>query len=356
MKQSSIVPARDLAFPMHEILNLPQPADIEMATVSGPTTSLTLRGAVPGEPEASYFVKTLKKGTPPGPHLNLGLREVRFYALIDSLSPDPYPNIPRCIKRHIRHDEGNYYLVLEDCSVSHQSYERVDFNSLKPWKTALAALADFHRGFTQKLEADQIHALADDRNKVEQYIQKLIAAFETFKTDHYDIMDDSVLSLMESLIPRIRAFELEKVDRINQNVLTTLLHRDAHLRNFLYPRSAGGRAVIVDWQFWGLGIGVFDLRPLLGSALPPEMRMEQETLVQFYYEAALEGIEADYSWADCWNDYRKGVIDNLFMSVWQYTGFGWEFERWKDTLKSAVENYYAMDCEEITSQYGMGDF
>lgn len=338
---------KGLAFPLHEILGLPESADLQVEHVSGPTTALTLRVTVPGEPDASYFVKTLKEGTGPGPHLSLGLREVRFYALIDSLSPEPYPNIPRCIHRHIRKDDANYYLVLRDYSTTHQSHENVNFESLQPWRTALAALADFHRGFTQKLSADRIRSLGDDRQQVESYVSKLAEAYETFRRDHREVLDGEILDLLQRSIPLIRDSELEKAERVQKNELTTILNRDAHLKNFLYPRKENRQALIVDWQFWGLGIGAFDLRHLLGSALGPTLRMRQAELVRHYYDAYRDGLDVDYSWADCWNDYRKGIIDNLFMPVWQYTGFGWAYERWKGTLMAAVENYHALDCAQV---------
>ena len=69
--------------------------------------------------------------------------------------------------------------------------------------------------------------------------------------------------------------------------------------------------------------------------------------VKFYYETYIDGFDVDYSWEDCWNDYRKGIIDNLFMPVWQYTGFGWEYVRWIDTLTAALENYDALDCQAL---------
>ena len=337
----------DLEFPIHEMLDLPESTELHVETVSSSTTALTLRVTALGDPGTSYFVKTLKEGGGTGPHLRLGLREVRFYALIERLSPGAYPNIPKCIKRFISEDEGNYYLVLEDLADSHQGHETVDFSRLENWEIALAALANFHKLFTKRLTAEHIQAHADAPGDVENYIKKLEGAFRKFKTDHRDLVKESVLSLMARSIPLIRAFEIEKADRVLKNELTTILHRDAHMKNFLYPRSADDAAVIVDWQFWGLGIGTFDLRHLLGSALKHELRAHQEELVRYYYDHYRDGLDVDYPWSDCWLDYRKGIIDNLFMPVWQYTGFGWDIMHWGKTLEAAFENYYALGCDQI---------
>jgi thiamine kinase-like enzyme len=336
-----------LDFPLHEMLNLPETTVLQIETISGSTTAVTLRVTALDGPGSSYFVKTLRAGGGSGSHLNLGLREVQFYALIDTLSPGAYPNIPKCINRFISEDQNNYYLVLEDLGDSHQSHEAVDFSRLENWQTALSALADFHKRYTHRLTAEQIRAYADTQRDVAAYIEKLEGAFHKFKTDHANVMAETELTLMERSIPLIQVIEFEKADRVFENKLTTILHRDAHVKNFLYPRSAIDGAKLVDWQFWGVGIGTFDLRHLLGSALKNDLRPHQEELVRYYYAQYRDGLDVVYAWEDCWLDYRKGIIDNLFMPVWQYTGFGWDIGHWGKTLDAAVENYYALGCDQI---------
>lgn len=338
----------DLVFPIHDMLNLPDSTELRVENVTGPTTALTLRVTVAADPGEWYFIKTLTAGSDVGAHLNLGLREVRFYQLIESLALPSYPNIPKFIRSFIADDESNYYLVLEDMSASHKSYDGVDFSHPGNWTCAISALAAFHQRFTHRLAATHIQAYVDTPADVEVYIEKLERAVHQFKVDHRGLVDESVLTLMTRLLPSMRTFELEKAHRVHQNKLTTILHRDAHLKNFLYPQFADDRAVIVDWQFWGLGIGTYDLRHLLGSALHAELRSRQQDLVRFYYDAYTDGLDVVYSWDECWLDYQKGIIDNLFMPVWQYTGFGWDYERWGKNLKVSVENYYTLNCDQIT--------
>jgi len=336
-----------LPFPLHDMLALPKSESLVVDVIPGPTTAITLRVRSQGCPDLQAFVKTNKKGTASDSHNRLGVREVRFYQFIDALNPDPYPNIPRCLNSRISPDEQAYFLVLEDLSDSHQDYQSMDFSKINNWKYGLRALAKFHRSFTQKLSEEQIQAHADDEQDIEAYIGKLEDAFSKFKCDNRDCVPDTTIELLERCIPLIRAFELEKVYRVRQNQLTTILHRDAHLKNFLYPRVGGSETMIVDWQFWGVGIGTFDLRHLLGSALPKELRGHQEELVRYYHHNYSTGFDCIYSFEDCWSDYRKGIVDNLYMPVWQYTGFGWGVDRWGKTLASAVENFYDLNCDEF---------
>jgi hypothetical protein len=341
---------KDLSFPLHDMLGVPETESLCIEIIPGPTTSITLRVRSDNNPDINAFVKTVKKDSASDAHIRLGIREVRFYQFIERLNPDPYPNIPRCLNSRISPDEKAYFLVLEDLSESHQDYQSLDFSKINNWKYGLRALAKFHRSFTQKLSEEQIQAHADDEQDIEAYIGKLEDAFSKFKCDNRDCVPDTTIELLERCIPLIRAFELEKVYQVRQNQLATILHRDAHLKNFLYPRVGGSETMIVDWQFWGVGIGTFDLRHLLGSALGGDLRGRQQELVRFYYQEYVDGLDYDYSWEDCWSDYRKGIVDNLYMPVWQYTGFGWGVDRWGKTLASAVENFYDLNCDEFLRQ------
>ena len=331
-----------LTYSIYDMLGVAETEALAVESVAGTTTAVTLRVTRLDHGDATFFVKTIKRDNNSEVSTNLGIREVRFYEFIDSLDPELYPSIPKCVRRHVSGDGRRYYLVLEDLSASHTDYRDVDFADLESWKCALR----FHRRFAGKLTQDRIEAHTDDREERERYIEKLERAYDQFRAYSRDRVDESIFSLMEESIPVLREIEVEKYARIMENKVTTLVHRDAHVRNFLYPRGKDETAKIVDWQFWGVGIGTYDLRHLLGSALDKEMRQHQKDLVRYYYQIFTQGKPGDYSWEACWEDYRRGVIDNLFMPVWQYAGFGWEYERWADTLGAAVENYYELNIRK----------
>lgn len=337
----------ELPFSLSDMLRVPESEILIVKNVPGPTTSVTLRVQSQDHPDLKVFVKTIEKGTCSSAHIRLGVREVRFYQFVNALHPDPLPNIPRCLNSFISPDEDAYFLVLEDLTDSHQDYQSIDFSNVASWQYGLCALAKFHRSFTQKLSEDYIHMHADDEHNIEAYINKLAQAYKKFRTDHIEFIPSATFDLLENCLPLIKRFELEKVTRVRENQVTTILHRDAHLKNFLYPREEGGETMIVDWQFWGVGIGTFDLRHLLSATLAREKPGQQEALVRYYHRVYTQGLDCDYSWDTCWSDYRKGIVDNLFMPIWQYSGFGWGYDRWGKTLESAVENFYALDCDQF---------
>ena len=337
----------DLEYSISEMLGIPEDDGLNIVEVVKTDTAVTIRVVQDGENRTPFFIKTVSRTKEAHPGVRLGIREVRFYDFINGFDSELITAVPKCIRHHVSQDNKKYYLVLEDLSETHQDYREIDFTDPVSWKYALSALADFHKNFIGKLSQQHILDHTDDVNAIEAYIGKLESAYDQFRAYAQGRVEPSVFSLLEKTIPIIREIELEKYARINENKITTLLNRDCHLRNFLYPKNSSESAKIVDWQFWGMGIGTFDLRHLLGSALRGDLRQQQRELVEFYYQQLTRDLPLDYTWDDCWEDYRKGVIDNLFMPVWQYAGFGWEYERWENTLNSAIENYYALGCGEI---------
>jgi hypothetical protein len=336
-----------LAFPIHEILGIEPGQGFTMTDLQETHTAVIFKAVLDHDPDRGFFVKTTRPSEGQKGGKSLGLREVQFYQFIGSFSPSLTGNLPRCFRSGIGEDGLCYYLVLEDLEKDYFAHDAVDFAVKDNWLMALTALATFHRNLTGKLASSQVAVHADGLYDLDRYIGKLQDAFMRFRKNNCEVVDEAVLALLEQSIPVLYAIERENRKRVQANQMTTVLHRDAHIRNFLYPRMQGNAAKIVDWQFWGLGIGTYDLRHLLGSSLKPEMRGEQFSLVRHYFDIYTANSQIEYAWEDCWDDYRKGIIDNLFMPVWQFAGFGWSHQEWGGTLQAAVENYYALGCDKM---------
>ncbi|MDZ7845193.1 MAG: oxidoreductase family protein [Anaerolineales bacterium] len=184
--------------------------------------------------------------------------------------------------------------------------------------------------------------MTDTELETRRYVKKLRESYLQFKDCCGSRVERSILQLLENSLTAIHKIERDKNLRKMENILTTITHGDSHRRNFLYPRT-DGLALIADWQFWNVGIGTYDLRHLLGSLRKVALRQHQQELVHHYYQLFAVDPGNDYSWEDCWLDYhypQQGIIDNLFMAVWQDAGFNWKYDRWIPTLHTAVENYY----------------
>ncbi|MBB5918264.1 aminoglycoside phosphotransferase (APT) family kinase protein [Nocardia transvalensis] len=87
-----------------------------------------------------------------------------------------------------------------------------------------------------------------------------------------------------------------------------LLHGDFRLDNLLF--DPGGTSVtVVDWQTIAIGLPARDLAYFLGTSLDTALRERAEAdLVEVYHRRLLGHGVTGYSAADCWNDYRVGML------------------------------------------------
>jgi hypothetical protein len=97
----------------------------------------------------------------------------------------------------------------------------------------------------------------------------------------------------------------------------TICHCDYRLDNMLFGNAGGSRPVtIVDWQTVQLGHGVSDVSYFVSAAMEPERRRaEERALVEAYYAALSAYDIGDYSWGECWDDYRRHAFGGFFMAV-----------------------------------------
>jgi hypothetical protein len=131
----------------------------------------------------------------------------------------------------------------------------------------------------------------------------------------------------------------------------TLVHGDAHLGNFLFPRdlkTAG--AYLLDWQFWHPTIGGTDLAFMMATEWEAQTRrlLEQRLLRRYHAHLLAQGVQG-YAWDDCWNDYRLSVIlVSIFIPVWRWAVFKWAPDL--PTLESSMTAYADLQCSDLVSQ------
>lgn len=339
--------SKGLEYSFQEMLGFRINEDISIDEVVESNTAITLRVSLKDGNGPAYFIKTSQKENRRKNVNRLSIRELEFYQLVNEIKGQAYLNIPAFVNGYVSDDRNSFFIVLADMSKNYAEHHQMDFSDLQVWKCAVRSLASFHQGFVGNIPQGTGDFLRQTNPSTEQYIEKLKKAVAQFAEQHKDSLAESVLQLIRRSVPDLYQIEIDKKRRVEAGTLATLTHGDAHTRNFLYPPVLEETAIIIDWQFWNIGIGTYDLRHLLGSALSENMKKHQKELVKEYHHSFSENLGQNYSWEDCWLDYKKGVLDNLFMPVWQYAGFGWEMDRWMDTLTAAVENYYHLKCDEL---------
>lgn len=94
----------------------------------------------------------------------------------------------------------------------------------------------------------------------------------------------------------------------------TLVHGDLHPANIMWvwgDSDFNGKSVLLDWEVVGVGSGPQDLAQYLISHMEPSVRRSCEReLVETYYKELIVGDQvADYSFEECWSDYRHGGLE-----------------------------------------------
>jgi hypothetical protein len=94
----------------------------------------------------------------------------------------------------------------------------------------------------------------------------------------------------------------------------TIAHGDYRLDNMLFGGVHG--LAVVDWQTPAIRAGASDLAYFIGAGLLPDDRREHEKkLVETYHQGLTDYGVANYSLADCWNDYRRFSFSGYIMAV-----------------------------------------
>jgi thiamine kinase-like enzyme len=114
----------------------------------------------------------------------------------------------------------------------------------------------------------------------------------------------------------------------------TLAHGDAHLGNFLFPKFnpvPKGQELethLIDWQFWHPTLGGTDLAFMLVTEWETASRRQNEqALLRRYHTQLLRLGVHDYTWQDCWDDYRISILlVSLFIPVWRWSIFHWSVD------------------------------
>jgi hypothetical protein len=73
----------------------------------------------------------------------------------------------------------------------------------------------------------------------------------------------------------------------------------------------------------------------------------EQPLVRAYHQRLLAHGVSDYTWKQCWLDYRMAAIFNLFWPVFHWRFGGLPYHIWRPGLKGALDAFEDLRCEEL---------
>ena len=297
----------------------------------------------------------------------IGRHEAKFYSIVaEAVNQMP---IPTCYDAAISEETGWSHIILEDLSKTHVEIEPLQGGGWHPPPTkhycekAIDSLAEIHAFWWNhpKLKELSKHAFIFSNFKENSYNDKehvifwgsptyenendnqLLDRFLKFLGDRISEKRKKLLKIIFSLFPQV-AYERIKKENI------TVIHIDAHLGNYFFPKdmkSQKSKAILYDWQSWGIGAGCQDLAYMIGFCFYPDYRhLMEKDLINHYYNNLLKSGIKDYSWDDCWDDYKLFALLNPFKIIWWWS-FNAPPNGWWPKLENSISTIEELNCMEL---------
>lgn len=277
-------------------------------------------------------------------HKSAGGREVAFYH--SAAAQMSYPPAPICFDAAHDPESGAYHLLLEDVSETHQPVHPEEPVTEHDMGRMLEALARLHAHWWGHAQLGQSVGALPTPEAIRADFGQLAKIFPEYVTYLGDRLSVERRQIYEKVLER---YPEGLIRRLAQRETLTLVHQDAHAGNFLLPRLAGKNVYLIDWQQWGVQVGLQDVAYLVALFWYPERRARLEQAAVKGYHARLQeyGV-AGYDWPACWADYRRQVIGNLLVPLWAWTfqREHWGFHRWHQ-LEKAMLAFQDLNCEEF---------
>jgi hypothetical protein len=315
---------------------------VEITEVIESNTALVIKATVQIKDDIKkLFIKTIKHNKSENVYHSMSMNEGKFYKLIKENNLNNLP-VPECYDAFVSDETGEFVIVLEDVSGYYTAPNNTILEDKNIWFSCAESLARFHAAFwnheiisSNKDEPD--HDPEPDRKCVQSFIND-------FKNEFDDKTKTVLSKAMEINISLIN----EHQQRIRNKNNVTICNGDSHIYNFMLPVESGYNPLMVDFQFWGEGVGTGDLAHLTRVSFSDDLKKEiQLPLVEHYYKSLLTYGVKNYSWENCLNDYRKDAATMVLIPMWQYAGFGLKYDEWVGDLRGLIYNYEYLNCGEI---------
>ncbi|MHA1907279.1 MAG: phosphotransferase [Candidatus Thorarchaeota archaeon] len=247
----------------------------------------------------------------------LKTREAKFYSSVPKIASGM--PIPSCFDSAYSEKTGNSHIILDNFSETHAQYSGHP-PSKQFFQTAIDSLAEIHASWWNHKELGELSNHSFNYYPMQLFKEeenlKWVSEQKRFLEFLNGKISEERRELLETVFSSFPAVAFERFKKGN----LTLVHNDAHTFNFYFPKdnpSPNSKALLFDWECWGTGIGCQDLVYMIGFwEYPDYRRLIEKDLVKHYHDVLSRYGITDYSWEECWYDYRLCALLNVFRIVW----------------------------------------
>ena len=136
-----------------------------------------------------------------------------------------------------------------------------------------------------------------------------------FRERYDDVLEPDYMAICHQLGAQIGQFFTPR------DVPPTVQHTDFRLDNMLFDAKGGAVPLaVLDWQSVGAGSGLLDVAYFIGAGLLADLRRTHERALVERYLEGLKRYGVSYGWEAAWRDYRIGVLQGVFTSIFASVG------------------------------------
>ncbi|MDQ3703474.1 MAG: aminoglycoside phosphotransferase family protein [Chloroflexota bacterium] len=272
-------------------------------------------------------------------------KEVCFYSVLAPAMPE-VPTV-RCFDAKYDPGSGKGHLLLEDLSQTHYVPPR-RYPPPEPVCTqAIDVLARLHAHWWMDPRLGTEIGRRPDYGAPGGWADtagRAVTAFLAF-------LGDRLSTDRRRQYARLLAF-VPAYARLRGAGPQTLVHQDAHWRNFLYPREpASDTTRLFDWQSWNAGVPAADLAYLIAWHWSPAPQLELiERLVRRYHDGLVRHGVTGYDRRQCWDAFRLAVIRAPLGPASGWSSWGSPDDppsKWLPRVESAFVLFDALRCQEL---------
>ena len=227
-------------------------------------------------------------------------REICFYR---EIAEDIELRTPRCYYTAADTKTQEYVLLLEDLAPARVG-DHAAGCALDEAEIALTSIAKFHAAWW---EHPRLEEIADWMPMIDAPVHQSAEAsyqqaWEPFIANFGQKISPEMRKTAEQIGQRVIALQSSIADRPH-----TIIHGDYRTDNLFFGTAAGGAPfVVIDWQIACRGRGIFDVAYLLCGGLDADIRSANEDrLLHLYHDTLVANGVKDYSFEQCWREYRR---------------------------------------------------
>ena len=237
--------------------------------------------------------------------------EVNFY---EQIAEKVELRTPRCYFSAFEPSNGDYLLLLEDLAPA-QVGDQAAGCSGKHVQLAISELAKFHATWWNSPELDKLDWLPgyDAEWLIQAAEDGYAQAWEPFVEFTKSYLTPELADVCKRFGKSIRKI----MNTLAKDGPRTIAHGDFRLDNLFFASKQGGAPfAVIDWQISGKAGGIFDIAYFVCGTLPvAERRAAEPDLVKLYHDTLVGRGVMDYSFDQCWEDYRLSTLFLLIPSV-----------------------------------------